>query len=75
MSGKRSSNNRAHSKVLKAWEYICTYHRIWSKQQDKQQDERPSTDVDTATPIKVEKLMKLFKMHRCTLDFDHAQLL
>jgi len=57
----------------RALAYICAYHRIWSEQQEnQQQDERPSTDVDTATPIKVEKLVKLFKTHRCALDFDHS---
>ena len=25
-----------------------------------------------ATPVKVEKMVKLFKTHRCALDFDHG---
>jgi len=24
-----------------------------------------------ATPVKIEKLAKMFKTHRCVLDFDH----
>jgi len=26
----------------------------------------------TTTPVKIEKMVKLFKTHRCALDFDHA---
>jgi hypothetical protein len=34
------------------------------------QVETNSEGADVATPIKIEKLVKAFKTHRCALDFD-----
>jgi hypothetical protein len=43
--------------------YICAYHTL-----NKEQDE---THLDpVVTLMKVEKLVKEFKMHHCALDFD-----
>ena len=76
---------RAFSKHAR--EYICLYHFIWQeKQQRMEQDENNTTAVQmmnddpatssyhdlTTTPVKIEKMVKLFKTHRCALDFDHA---
>ena len=56
---------------------MCAYHKHYkdSKQQSttRQTGERPVIidEVDVATPVKIEKLVKVFKTHRCALDFDH----
>ncbi len=48
-----------------AREYICAYHTL-----HKEQDE---THLDpVVTPMKIEKLVKEFKMHCCALDFDYS---
>jgi len=60
----------------RAQEYICSYHVIW--QETTQQDSTHLTaatnsSVDlTVTPMKIEKLIKKFKTHRCALDFSYG---
>ena len=39
--------------------------------QEQLTDSDSTTDFDSnATPVKVEKLLKRFKTHRCAMDFD-----
>ena len=80
MSVKRNFDNRACSKFSKwAREYICAYHKISREQQVSSDSKltkiKTSEDVNVnsiATPIKAEKLVKLFMTHRCVLDFNHS---
>lgn len=39
------------------------------------QDSNNNNKVDRATPIKLEKLLTVFKSHRCAMDFDHKFIL
>ena len=35
-------------------------------------DQKVAESDSTATPVNIEKLVKLFKTHRCAMDFDSA---
>jgi hypothetical protein len=35
-------------------------------------DQKAAESDSTATPVNIEKLVKLFKTHRCAMDFDSA---
>jgi hypothetical protein len=54
----------------RARQYICAYYKIYIEQQQ-QQTETHLVDEAT-TPVKLEKLVKLFKTHRCAMDFDSS---
>jgi hypothetical protein len=49
--------------------YILAYHKI---RQEQLTDLSTASDLDdiTASPVKVEKLLKEFKTHRSAMDFD-----
>ena len=49
--------------------YILAYHKIWQEQLT---NLLPTSELDdtSASPVKVEKLLKKFKTHRCAMDFD-----
>jgi hypothetical protein len=49
--------------------YILAYHKI---RQEQRIDSLPTFELDdtSASPVKVEKLLKKFKTHRCAMDFD-----
>ena len=50
--------------------YILSYHKI---RQEQLTESSSTTDLDGAvSPVKVEKLLKRFKTHRCAMDFDSA---
>ena len=53
----------------RAREYICTYRAL---HQVSSSDTHLDTmdDTNAATPVNIKKLVKDFKTHRCTLDFD-----
>ena len=59
----RKFSRRAH-------EYICAYHALHQGITSADQVETNSEGAEVATPIKIEKLVKAFKTHRCALDFD-----
>jgi hypothetical protein len=61
------STERIRKLSQRARQYICTYYKIAIEQE--QWEETNTTDLDS-TPIKVEKMVKLFKMHCCAMDFD-----
>ena len=54
-----------------AREYICAYHTIMRKESEAA---KPDTHLNDpmVTPMKIEKLVKEFKTHRCALDFDYS---
>jgi hypothetical protein len=65
LSNEVISQERVVKFSKRAREYICAYHTL-----HKEQDE---THLDpVVTPMKIEKLVKEFKTHRCTLDFDYS---
>ena len=65
LSNEVISQQRVVKFSKRAREYICAYHTL-----HKEQDE---THLDpVVTPMKVEKLVKEFKTHRCALDFDYS---
>ena len=59
-------------------QYICVYYKIATERGEKKAAATVSatttgTHLDAhldATPIHVEKMVKLFKTHRCAMDFD-----
>jgi hypothetical protein len=50
--------------------YICAYYMILCKRQGRESARKQS--CLTTVPIKMEKLVKRFKTHRCALDLDHS---
>jgi hypothetical protein len=65
MSGRiRKFPQRAH-------QYVCAFYKIAQEQEKQEKEEQPQTITHfDASPIKVEKIVKLFKTHRWALDFD-----
>jgi len=59
-----------------AREYICAYHKYWQERQRQANAqtgmEDISNEVDAATPVKIEKMVRGFKTNQCALDFDHG---
>ncbi len=55
----------------RAREYICAYHTIMQKESEAA---TPDTHLNDpmVTPMKIEKFVKEFKMHRCALDIDYS---
>jgi len=55
----------------RARQYICAYYKIAHQDEAtaSEQEAQTATHLD-ASPIKVEKMVKLFKTHRCAMDFD-----
>jgi len=46
------------------------YYKIFHDDQATKQTDNDYTDSETTMPIKLEKLVKQFKIHRCAIDFD-----
>jgi hypothetical protein len=51
--------------------YILAYHKI---RQEQLTDSSSTSEFDdiAASPVKVEKLLRQFKTHRCAMDFDRT---
>ena len=62
----------SHIHLFSKWdqEYILADHV--AKQQQQQYGEKMEIKSSEANPVKIEKLVKLFKSHRCALDFDRG---
>ena len=54
-----------------AHQHICAYYKIWREQEQIGNELTKMVQVDIAVLVRVEKLVKLLKMHQCALDFDH----
>jgi hypothetical protein len=52
--------------------YMLAYHKIWQQQQLTTTSPTSDFDNTTASPVKVEKMLKEFKTHRCAMDFDSS---
>ncbi len=52
----------------RARQYICAYYKI-AKEREGEEASTETAHLDT-TPVQVEKMVKLFKTHRCAMDFD-----
>ena len=63
----------------RAREYICAYQTLRQQQRQHEQEQQAENTISNATttaeddtfatPVKIEKLVKMFKTHRCALDF------
>jgi hypothetical protein len=62
---------RARLSSRQAQTYICAYYIIWCERQGRKST-RINKSALTTDPIKMEKLVKRFKRHRCALNFDHS---
>ncbi len=56
---------------------VLGYHVLWQMQQgiinDPDSDELKAVNNNLAIILaKLEQMVKKFKMHRCTMDFDHG---
>ena len=51
---------------------MLVYHKIWQQQQLTTTSPTSDFDNTTASPVKVEKMLKEFKTHRCAMDFDSS---
>ena len=68
---KRSYNKeRAQKFAKKARQSIMGYHILHQQQHNEAQDSS-SCSNKALVPIKLEQMVKQFKTHRCTLDFDY----
>ena len=56
----------------RAREYIMSYHTVRLQQQ--RQQTSSDDDDPLITPMKIEKLIKEFKTHRCALDFEYKYI-
>ena len=56
--------------MRRARQYICAYYKIAHEKETQEAEQEAQVTHLDASPIKVEKMVKLFKTHRCTLDFD-----
>jgi hypothetical protein len=66
---KGYNHNRMFSQGARA--YILAYHMI--RQEQLTDSASTTTDLNSAvSPVKVEKMLKTFKTHRCAMDFDSA---
>jgi hypothetical protein len=56
--------------LQRAHEYICAYHALHQGISSAEPMDTTSAGDEVATLVKIEKLVKAFKTHRCALDFD-----
>ena len=64
------TTERMRKFARRARQYICAYYKIHHDEQAAKEANTELTDTGAATPIKLEKLVKEFKTHRCAMDFD-----
>jgi hypothetical protein len=71
MPGEGYINNGENTKFSqRAHQYICAYYKIVHEQEMQEMEEAQIATYLDASPIKVEKIVKLFKTYHCTMDFD-----
>jgi hypothetical protein len=65
---------RARKFSQRAREYIQAYHTLHEKSQEREDQQQHTTGTTTTYNITLDKihLIKDFKTHRCTLDFDNG---
>jgi len=60
----------------RARKYICAYHTVWQQKQESTANSNEEVDSPKdeaiAIPVKIKKLVKMFKTHCCALDFDQG---
>ena len=54
----------------RARDYIVAYHLLTTKKDDVKSIMSDSGKEDEPVVVKVEKMKKIFKTHRCAMDFD-----
>ena len=58
--------------------YIMGYHVLWQMKEgmiqglDSQELQDEDSNAQAIIPAKLEQMVKKFKVHRCTMDFDHS---
>ena len=57
------TKERIEKFAARARAYICTYHHLANG---------PSAEKQQLLFVEIERLMQLFKVHRCALDFDRG---
>ena len=82
MSRDVLTTNHVRKFSKRAREYICAYQTLRQQQQQHEQEQQAENTISNATttaeddtfatPVKIEKLVKMFKTHRCALDFDRG---
>jgi len=68
LDGEILTTERVRKFSRRARKYVCTYYKI-AKEREGQQIVAEATHLN-ASPIQVEKMVKLLKTHCCALDFD-----
>jgi hypothetical protein len=63
---------RVHLFSQRARAYTLAYYAMRQQQLSTGSDENAAECDSTATPVNIEKLVKLFKTHRCAMEFDSA---
>ncbi len=63
--------------AARARAYICTYHHVFEMRQRRQQQHQASESIKSLEDqglllSDIQRLTKLFKSHRCALDFDRG---
>ena len=72
------TRERVQKFARRARRYVLGYHVLWQIQQgvikdSSNSEEQTSTSDNLAIiPAKLEQMVKKFKTHRCTMDFDHG---
>jgi hypothetical protein len=70
------TKERMEKFAARARAYICTYHHINEMQQRRQQHQASSSVASLEDQgllySEIQRLSKLFKSHRCALDFDRG---
>ncbi|KAI2503418.1 hypothetical protein MHU86_11047 [Fragilaria crotonensis] len=76
---KELTKERMGKFASRARAYICTYHHLFESQQRMRQQGRTHNFIATSITedqgllySEIQRLMKLFKSHRCALDFDRG---
>jgi hypothetical protein len=63
------TTERVRKFLWRVCQYICAYYKIAKEREGQQIATEATTHLD-ASPIQVEKMVKLFKTHCCAMGFD-----
>jgi hypothetical protein len=78
ISEKIITRDRVQKFSRRARCYVLGYHILWQMQQGIIHEPSDSKELKAINdnlaiiPVKLEQMVKKIKMHRCTMDFDHA---
>jgi hypothetical protein len=78
MSRDLITQQRVQKFLRQARHYILGYHVLWQMKQgfiegsDSLELQDDNSNSQAIIPAKLEQMVKKFKTHRCTMDFDHS---